>query len=158
MLLSFVLLGMSAMAGEPGVTFLLTNGQKVSFAFTSKPEITVGSEDIIVSSPDDVSVSYPFADLQKFYFEDDVEDYVTGIQSTEDKVSVRPVFRYVNGTITVSGLGASEKVSVLAVNGSTLCVVKADKSGNVRLDISDANDGVYVVSTSNGVSFKLLKK
>ena len=151
---------MGGMAVEPGVTFLLTNGQKISFAFTSKPEITVGVQELTVSSSEDetVSVSYAFDEVQRFYFEDDVDDYVTGIQDTEDESSARPIFRYANGVINVSGLKTGECIIVASVNGSAVGSAKADQSGNASVDISNAVNGVYVVNAGSGVSFKLLKK
>ena len=57
-LLSLAFLCMSAMAGEPGVTFLFTNGQKASFTFASSPKIAVGSDGINLSSSTAPSVSY----------------------------------------------------------------------------------------------------
>ena len=149
---------MGGMAATPGVTFLLANGQKVSFAFASKPEIIVGSEEMTVSSPDGVSVSYVFTDVQRFFFEDDVEDYVTGIQGAEEESYVIPVFSYANGIIAVRGLKAGERITVVSVNGSAVASAKADQVGTARIDISGVVNGVYVVSIDSGVSFKLLKK
>ena len=146
---------MSAMAGEPGVTFLFTNGQKASFTFASKPEIVVSNDGITVSSSKSNPVSYTFADVQKFYFEDNIE---TGIQGVSSDASVSPVFSYSNGKITVTGLKAAECVSVFSVSGNKVGEAKADNAGCACIDISSVSSCVYVVSTSNGVSFKLLKK
>ena len=149
---------LDSMAATPGVTFLLANGQKVSFAFASKPEITVGSEEMTVSSTDGVSVSYAFTDVQRFFFEDDVDDNGAGIQGTEDKTSARPVFSYANGVIAVRGLKAGERIAVASVNGSAVASATANQVGTASIDISGVVNGVYVVSTGSGVSFKLLKK
>jgi hypothetical protein len=145
----------NAMAGEPGVTFLFTNGQKASFTFASKPEIMVDRDGLTVSSSNTDSTSYTFADVQRFYFEDDIE---TGVQNVSSEKSTHPVFSCNNGTITVCGLKAAESVSVFSINGSRIGEAKADDNGCARVDISGAANSVYVISTSNGVSFKLLKK
>ena len=154
-LLSLAFLCMSAMAGEPGVTFLFTNGKKASFAFASKPEIVVGSDGITISSSNSNSPSYTFADVQRFYFEDNIE---TGIHEVNADSAVSPVFCYKDGVINVSGLKTAEQVSVYSVGGSKVGEAKTDADGRASVDISGLANGVYVVGTSRGVSFKLLKK
>ena len=147
---------LSAMAATPGVTFLFSNGTKASFAFASKPEIVVGNDGITVSSSDSNPVSYTFADVRKFYFEDDV---ATAIGQVKNDVSAqRPVFTYVDGVVTVSGMTAGERLAVVTINGSQVSATKADNAGCASVDLSGTTNGVYVVSTGSGVSFKLLKK
>ena len=155
MSMALALTCLDAMAGEPGVTFLFTNGQKASFTFASKPEINVGDDGITISSSNTDSVSYTFADVQRFYFEDDTE---TGIQDVSSDASANPVFSYSNGKITVSGLKSEESVSVFSIGGNKISEGKADNTGCACIGISGVASGVYVVSTGNGVSFKLLKK
>ncbi len=150
------LMSLGGFAATPGVTFLFSNGQKASFAFANKPEIAVTADGLTVSSTGTSAVSYTFAEVQKFYFEDDIN---TAISQVEDAVSAgRPVFNYVNGVVTVSGMGAGERLAVVTLSGSQVNAAKADTEGNVNLDLSGAPAGVYVVSTASGVSFKLLKK
>jgi hypothetical protein len=146
---------LSAMAGVPGVTFLFTNGQKASFTFASKPEIAVGTDGLTVSSSNSASVIYTFADVQKFYFEDDI---LTGIRNVKSETSASPVFSCNKGILAVSGLKASERVSVFSIGGSRVGEAVADNAGCASVDISDVANGVYLVSASSGVSFKLLKK
>ena len=154
-LLSLAFLCMNAMAGEQGVTFLFTNGKKASFAFASSPKIAVGSDEIILSSSTAPSVSYTFADVQRFYFEDNIE---TGIHEVNADSAVSPVFCYKDGVINVSGLKTAEQVSVYSVGGSKVGEAKADADGRASVDICGMANGVYVVGTSRGVSFKLLKR
>ena len=150
------LLSLGSFAATPGVTFLFSNGQKATFAFASKPEISVTSDGLTVSSSTSSAVSYSFADVQKFYFVDDV---ATSIQQVENTASTpRPVFNYADGVVTVSGMSAGERLDVVALSGSKVSAAKADAKGNASIDLDNAPTGVYVVSTSNGVSFKLMKK
>jgi hypothetical protein len=146
-----------AQAATAGVTFLFSNGQTASFAFASKPVVAVNDGSLTVSSSKASPVSYQFADVQRFYFEDDVVD--TGIAQTETVASAQhPVFDYVDGVLTVKNLSAGERLVVATVNGSAVKTVKADNVGNASVDLGSEPAGVYVVSTGNGVSFKLLKK
>ncbi len=150
------LMSLGGFAATPGVTFLFSNGQKASFAFASKPEIRITVEGITISSTDASTVSYAFAHVQKFYFEDDV---ITGIQQVEDSGAAKhPVFNYVGDAVTVSGMAAGECLSVVTLSGSQVSAIKADNAGNACVDLSGAPAGVYVVSTGSGVSFKLLKQ
>ena len=154
-LLSLAFLCMSAMAGEQGVTFLFTNGQKASFTFASSPKIAVGSDGITLSSSTAPSVSYTFANVQRYYFEDNIE---TGVQSVSSETMSNPVFSYCNDLIAVGGLKAADCVNVYSIGGSKVGETKADADGRASVDISGLANEVYVVGTSRGVSFKLLKR
>ena len=148
---------LGAWAATPGVTFLFSNGGKASFAFASKPKIAVTATGLTVSSTNAAEVSYQFADVQKFFFEDDVVE--TGIQQVDGSGSAKhPVFHYADGVVSVNGMAAGDRLVVSSVGGSLVGGVKADGQGNASIDLSGHSAGVYVVSTGNGVSFKLLKK
>ena len=156
MSMALALGSLTAMAATPGVTFLFSNGTKASFAFANKPVIAVTTDGLTVSATGVSKVSYSFADVQKFYFEDDI---VTAIGQVKNDVSAqRPVFAYVDGVVAVSGMTAGERLAVVTINGSQVSATKADNEGNARIDLASAPAGVYVVSTGSGVSFKLLKK
>ena len=156
MSMALALGSLTAMAATPGVTFLFSNGTKASFAFANKPVIAVTTDGLTVSATGVSKVSYSFADVQKFYFEDDI---VTAIGQVKNDVSAqRPVFAYVDGVVAVSGMTAGERLAVVTINGSQVSATKADNEGNARVDLGSAPAGVYVVSTGSGVSFKLLKK
>lgn len=155
--LALLALGSSAWAATPGVTFLFSNGGKVSFAFASKPEIAVTADGLTVSSTNAEAVAYLFADVRKFYFEDDVVE--TSISRVDGAGSAQhPVFNYAGGVVSVSGMPAGSSLVVSSVGGSLLKVAKADGQGNASVDLSSQPAGACVVSTDSGVSFKLLKK
>lgn len=142
-------------AAASGVTFLLKNGTKVTFAFSAKPAISVSSDGITVSAQDQDDVSYQFSDVQRFFFEGNVETAVEGVKA---ETPATPVFSYVNGVVEARGLVAGERVSVYSIGGSKVNEAKADQMGHASVDVSHVPAGVYVVSTGSGVSFKLLKK
>ena len=154
--MALALSSLSAMAATPGVTFLFSNGTKASFAFVNKPVIAVTTDGLTVSATGASEVSYSFADVQRFYFEDDIATAIGQVKN--DMSAQRPVFAYVDGVVTVSGMTAGERLAVVTINGSQVSATKADNEGNARVDLGSAPAGVYVVSTGSGVSFKLLKK
>ena len=81
MSMALALCSLSAMAATPGVTFLFSNGTKASFAFADKPVIDVTADGLTVSATGASEVSYSFADVQKFYFEDDVETAIGQVKN-----------------------------------------------------------------------------
>ena len=93
--------------------------------------------------------------MQRYYFEDNIE---TSVQSVSSEKTANPVFSYSNGVIAVGGLKTAESVSVYSIGGSKVGEAKADADGRASVDISGAANGVYMVSTDSGVSFKLFKK
>lgn len=153
--IAIALLCLGSSAATSGVTFLLTNGAKVSFAFSAKPTVSVNSEGITVSAQEKSDVSYLFSEVDRFYFEDDIE---TAIQGAKAGATATPVFSYANGVVSVTGIAAGEQVAVYSINGSKVNDAKANQAGTASVDISNVPTGVYVVSTGSGVSFKLLKK
>ncbi len=155
--LALLALGSSAWAATPGMTFLFSNGEKASFAFASKPEIAITADGLSVSSTKTEAVAYQFAEVVKYYFEDDVTE--TGIsQVSGAETAQHPVFSYADGMVIVSGMAAGGSLVVSSVSGSQVGATKADGAGCASVDISGQPAGVYVVSTGSGVSFKLLKK
>ncbi len=155
MSIALVLSCLGSFAANPGVTFLLANGKKASFAFSVKPVISVASEGITVSAQEQSDVSYLFSEVDRFYFEDDI---VTAVKGVKEEAAASLVFSNDNGGVSVSGLVAGEQVSVYSLNGNKVNGVKADHAGHARVDVNHVPAGVYVVSTGSGVSFKLLKK
>ncbi len=102
------------------------------------------------------AVSYAFADVQKFFFEDDVTNDIS--QAGGAVYTQCPVFNYVDGVVTVSGMTAGKILTVVTLGGSAVASTKADNGGNARAGLSGQPARVYVVSTASGAGFKLLKK
>ena len=143
----------SVWAGEPGVTFEFADGQKATFAFSTKPEITATDDGLAISSSTTEAVTYQVADVLQFYFEDGSDD-----SKVETVVSEQhTVFNFANGVVMVNGMKADEQILVAAVSGIFVVSSKADGEGNARIDVSTAPAGVYIVRTGSGVSFKLIK-
>ncbi len=156
LLLCLTISFMSAMAGEPGVTFLFNDGKKASLLFSTQPKVMVDGGELTISSTDVSSVSYTIANVRHFYFEDNI---ATAIPKVDAAFSgSHPVFAYAGETVTVSDLNAGERVTIVSVNGKVLRNIQADKDGNASANLGGVPMGVYVVSTGSGISFKLLKK
>ena len=64
-LLALFAFSLSMFAGNPGVTFLLRSGEKVSFSFAEKPVIALSDANLSVSVCGVERVSYAYADVQR---------------------------------------------------------------------------------------------
>ena len=154
--LALLAFGSSALAATPGVTFLFTDGTKASFAFSASPKITVTSTGVTLSAAGQEDASYEFSEVQRYYFEDEVQTAVGRIGA--DGAASRPVFSYSGGVVSVSGLKAGERIRAVSMSGAAVASAAADSQGNAGVDLSRTGAGVYVVSTEGGVSFKVIKK
>lgn len=155
-LLAFLAFSLSAFADNPGVTFLLRSGQKVSFAFVEKPVVAFSETNLAVSVHGVERVSYAYADVQRVVIDDDVISAVDNAVANSDGQSV--VFLLSDQTLSVSGIAAGEKISLYAIDGKLALSQKANAEGITIIDLSALQQGVYVVRTQNGISYKLFKK
>ena len=147
---------LSVFAGNPGVTFLLRNGNKVSFAFTEKPVVSMTDSILSVNVGGVQRVSYVYADVQRVLIDDDVvsgvDDVVVG-----DKAQ-HVVFTVTANTLSVSGLVTNECIALYATDGKLVISEQADAEGKASISMSSLQQGIYIVRTQNGISYKLFKK
>lgn len=147
---------LSVFAGNPGVTFLLRDGKKVSFAFAEKPIVAINESYLAVHVGGVQRVSYAYADVQRVLIEEDV---VSGVDDvTVSKEAQHVVFCVSDNTLSVSGLSAHERITLYATNGKLMVNEQADAEGKASISLSLLQKGVYVVGTQNGMSYKLFKK
>ena len=156
MLLALFAFSLSVFAGNPGVTFLLRSGKKVSFSFAEKPVVALSDANLSVSVGGVEHVSYAYADVQRVVV---VEDIVSAIDNVvaNDK-SQHVVFSFSANTLNVSGLAANESIALYATDGKLMLSDKANAEGKAAMNLSSLQQGIYVVRTQSGISYKLFKK
>ena len=147
---------LSVFAGNPGVTFLLRNGKKVSFAFAEKPVIALSDANLSVSVRGVQRVSYAYADVQRVVVESDVVNAINDVVS--DSKSQHVVFTLSAGTLDVAGLAAGEQLALYATDGKLVLSQKANAEGKAAVSLAGLQQGIYVVRTQSGISYKLFKK
>ena len=147
---------LSVFAGGPGVTFLLRNGKKVSFAFAEKPVIALSDANLSVSVRGVQRVSYAYADVQRVVVESDVVNAINDVVS--DSKSQHVVFTLSAGTLDVAGLAAGEQLALYATDGKLVLSQKANAEGKAAVSLAGLQQGIYVVRTQSGISYKLFKK
>lgn len=111
------------------------DGTITCFSFSSKPESVFSGDDVIVRTTDQ-EVSFAFASIEKFTFEDGVTP--SGIISTRNAA------------------GQSAPVKVYNTNGVLLKTVEPTE-GSSELPLRDLPAGVYIIKNST-TTYKLIKK
>ena len=159
---SFTLLGvffalcLSVFAGNPGITFLLHSGQKVSFTFTEKPVVSFSETNLAVSVRGAERVSYAYADVARIMMEDDVVSAIGNVVANNKSQHV--IFNLSANTLSVTGLPAGNQLSLYALDGKLQLSMQANAEGSAIVNLSALPQGVYVVRTQSGISYKLFKK
>lgn len=156
LLLAFLAFSLSVIAGNPGVTLLLCNGQKVSFAFYEKPVVNIHDAELTISVSGVERVSYAYADVQRVVVEDDVVSVVKNAVANDESQHV--VFNLSANSLSVLGLTAGEQIALYAVDGKLMLSGNAGVDGTVVFGLSALQQGSYVVHTQSGISYKLFKK
>lgn len=143
-------------AGNSGVIFLLRSGKKVSFTFAEKPVITLSDTNLSVSVCGVECVNYSYADVQSVVVADDVVSAVDNVVGNDKSQHV--VFSYSASTLNVSGLPANESIALYTIDGKLMLRERADADGKAAMNLSSLQQGIYVVRTQSGISYKLFKK
>ena len=156
LLLALFAFSLSVFAGNPGVTFLLRSGQKVSFSFAEKPVVALSDANLSVSVGGVERVSYAYADVQRMVVVDDVVSAIDNVLANDKSQHI--VFSVSANALNVSGLAVGERFSLNAIDGKLMLSEKADADGKAAMNLSSLQQGIYVVRTQSGISYKLFKK
>lgn len=156
MLWALFAFSLSVFAGNPGVTFLLRSGQKVSFSFAEKPVVALSDANLSVSVGGVERVSYAYADVHRVVVDDDVVSAIDNVVANDKSQHV--VFLFSASTLNVSGLAANESITLYATDGKLMLSDKANADGKAVMNLSSLQQGIYVVRTQSGISYKFFKK
>lgn len=151
--LAFVLLFTTCMQAiaEEGVVLTLKSGQEVAFIFTSKPRITT-NEVLTITTQDKTEVSYEYDEVRNIRFG---EFTSTGLKDIAGNEDVDVSFKISNGVLYVYGLTKGEKVGVYNLAGQ--CVAHQQQTtDNAMLSIQLSVNGIVVVRTSSGISYRVM--
>lgn len=144
-LLILLPIGSSAQALQHVICIEKTNGNVIRIPVTADgPKININPYSISMSLNGNVEY-VEFGDIAKMY----AEKSVSGIKITLETQS--------DGTIVLSGLKNKCDVQLLDVSGKVLRKAHASDSV-VRISLSSFSRGTYIVKTSNGETFKFLKR
>lgn len=149
-------LGILAAHAEEGVTFYLSTGSKVSFAFSERPVVKLSGDELIISTDGSNDVSYAYDAVKKVMFESDIVNSVAA--PTTAKGDAHVVFSVGQNQIKASGLQTGERVSLFALNGTLQQTTLTSADGTAALLLGALPKGIYVVRTQGGISYKFVKR
>ena len=119
--------------------------------FSEKPTVIHGRELTIIAS-DATTVSYDYTQVRSLRFGEFVSTGIEDVASdTESVIS----FKIVDSTLYVYGLPSGESLSVYTIGGQRVAT-KRQTNADTVLSIPLTSRGVLVVSTSTGVSYRVL--
>ena len=101
-------------------------------------------------------VSYAYADVQRMVVVDDVVSAIDNVLANDKSQHI--VFSVSANALNVSGLAVGERFSLNAIDGKLMLSEKADADGKAAMNLSSLQQGIYVVRTQSGISYKLFKK
>ena len=149
-----MLCGGTAVHADDGVVLLLTSGSEVGFAFSSRPQVVPG-EKLVIRCADGVEVSYAYGEVHRISW-GEVGTTTSVDSSIVDDAPKRVQFSVSPSELLVNGLPVGESVSLCRADGQLVSTHLQDAEGaTLRIPLSDS--GLYIVRTSTGVSYKVLK-
>lgn len=146
LLLLAVLLPLTSMADD-GVLLKLKNGTEAGFAFSEKPVLYTDS--VLTMRTTREEVVYDYADVQRIT----IGDVATDIASVKAEGKHGVNFKIAGNEIDVIGLEKGMQVTLYSADGKLIDKVVANGSTAV-VRLPETN-GVYIVSTSSGISYKV---
>lgn len=145
----------SVFAEGPGVTFLLRDGKKVSFAFAEKPVLALNESDLAIRVGGIQRVSYAYTDVQRVLIDNDV---VSEVDDAVVSKTQHAVFTLSDNSLSISGLTTNEQIAIYTSDGKLVINGQTDAEGKASITLSSLHQGIYVVRTQSGISYKLFKK
>ena len=101
-------------------------------------------------------VSYAYAEVQRVVVVDDVVSAINNVVANDKSQHV--VFSFSASTLNVSDLAANESIALYTIDGKLMLRERADADGKAAMNLSSLQQGIYVVRTQSGISYKLFKK
>ena len=146
---------LTAMADKkPGLEFVFKQGTSATFAFENYPKIVPTTDGVRVATSSGIGEEYLFSNIQKIVV---IEDASTAIGSVSDSSTSGLVFQCTGDLVSVSGMKAGEKLTVVSAGGQLVGKAVAGSDGKAEVSLGNVAKGIYVVA-AQGVSYKISKK
>ena len=151
-----IIVSQQMLAGNPGVSLLLKNGQKISFCFSKSPTFVVNNDELIVNEAGVPKASFSYSEVQNVQIEEDVSTGIIAVPTIAN--STHKVFQVLDGKIAVSGLSKAEHVSFYNASGQLLLQEKSQADGTLSGSCTSLPKGICIVRLQGGVSYKFFNK
>ncbi len=153
MLLSMWALSGMAAAPDDGVWVERLDGTKQGFVFADFPKVTYTADQLVMTTKT-VTATFPFAELRRVYFADDV---VTAIREVVVADGSSPVIRATAEGAQLAGFAPKTAVEVYSASGLLLSRDQTAADGTLTVSLTARPQGIYIIKT-NQTTLKILKK
>lgn len=144
---------LSAMAAEQNLLVLIFHdGHKQSYVLADRPKVTFEGSTLHVDASA-VSDTYTVAEVNKFVFDKGDATAIAPVSAGETRLTLTDGVH-----ATLEGLTPGTAVRVYDLSGHTFQSAAADADGKAHVSLSGLQGGVYVISTADGKSYKILKR
>lgn len=127
----------------------LHGGSTVSYVLEDTPVVTFVGENLHVEA-DQLSDDHKLANVEKFTFDNVAA--LADVMANEYRITIQDNY------VTIEGLTPNTGIQLADIQGRIIASCNADTEGNATLSLSHITAGVYIVSTTDGKSFKIFKK
>ena len=127
----------------------LHGGSTVSYVLEDTPVVTFVGENLHVEA-NQLSDDHKLADVAKFTIDNVAA--LADVMANEYRITIQ------DNTVTIEGLTPNTGIQFADIQGRIIASCNADTDGNATLSLSHITAGVYIVSTTDGKSFKIFKK
>lgn len=150
LLLTALLLPLSAMATESTLVVELTSGETANYLLQEKPVLTFDGTQLTITT-EAVQTGYERALVKRFYF---IGDF-TGIKETAKNAVV---YKQTDADhLEISGLSANDRIIIYNMSGVQVGSVSRE-SDKAVVSLSGVQRGIYLVKVGNIQTIKFVKK
>ena len=128
------------------------NGTSTSFDINDRPEVSFDASQMIIKSQA-LEATYDVETVETFTFGSEAGV----LNSILEKGEVRIVYKN-SECVEISGLEAQTPAYLHSLSGVTQAAIQADSSGTATFNLSLLAKGVYIITTCNSQSFKIIKR
>lgn len=134
------------------LTIIFQDGTKQSYTLNDRPKVTFDKKTLFVKAQE-VENSYELKNVNKFVFTPTSETGVSKVAANEYR------FTFTDGVnVVLEGHTSGTAVRVCDITGKTVVRTAADAEGRAVVSLEGLGNGIYVVSTADGKSYKVTKR
>lgn len=143
---------LSASATEQHLlTIIFHDGHKCSYALVDRPKVTFDSNTLYVKA-ESMEDDFVLKDVNKFVFTTGTPTSIASVDANEYR------FSFTDGeNVVLEGHAAGTTVRLYDTAGKSVGTTKADSDGRATISLAGLPAGIYVISTADGTTYKVIK-
>lgn len=131
------------------LTVIYKDGSTFSYILADKPKVTFQGNNLTITAPE-ISDSHKMEDVRKFVTE--TTNSIEATATNEHRITYTD-----NNTVRLDGFKAGSTVSVFNINGMLQFQQTTGNDGSAVIPLDGLAPGQYVIATTEGKSYKIMK-